>query len=196
MNNLLKAILLCPLLSAAGFAAEDAADHPAADGTWSLESGLLWQVGDNTPISYRLVPTQLSWRSPGVLRRDFSDGSMLVIRHRLTLLGAWVQHGPESYYIAWSASPSIEWWNSARTWSVYGGAGGGFGLTDSRGVEGGQGQDFTFNWFARGGVERRIAPSASLNVGVMFMHMSNRGQTDPNPGIDALGFVIGYARAF
>src|SRR5688572_25780134 len=29
----------------------------------SLETGLLWQVGNNTPLSYRLVPVQLSWRS-------------------------------------------------------------------------------------------------------------------------------------
>lgn len=161
-----------------------------------LESGILWQVGKNTSLSYRLIPTQISWRSSEVIGYGFENGSRLLVRHRFGLLGGWIQQGPEAYYLAVNASPSIEWWNAAGTWSVFTGAGGGLGLTDSRGVEGGQGQDFTFHWFARGGVEHNISSHSSISAGILFLHMSNLGMTDPNPGIDALGFTLGYTRHF
>jgi lipid A 3-O-deacylase len=174
-----------------------AADAPPwASHAFTVETGLLWQAGHNTPLAYRLIPTQFSWRSRRNFGRTFADGSQLLVRHRLTLLATAVQQGPESHYIAFTGSPSIEWWNRAGTWCLFGGAGGGFGWLDSQGVPGGQGQDFTFNWFARTGIERVWSAHGSWNAGVMFQHMSNRGQTDPNPGIDAVGFTIGYAWSF
>lgn len=162
----------------------------------TLETGLLWQVGQNTPLSYRLVPTQLSWRSPRAFGRTLSDGSQLLVRHRLTLLGTWFQQGPETHYVAFTGSPSIEWWNKAGTWCLFGGAGGGFGWLDSQGARGAQGQDFTLNWFMRAGIERATSARGSWNAGLMFQHMSNGGQTNPNPGIDAVGFTLGYAWSF
>jgi long-subunit fatty acid transport protein len=79
---------------------------------------------------------------------------------------------------------------------VYAGAGGGFGLIDSQGVEGGQGQDFTLNWFGHLGLQRVINDSLTLRVGTMFQHMSNGGATSPNPGIDAVGFTVGASWKF
>jgi hypothetical protein len=122
---------------------------------------------------------------------ELGDGSRLVVRHRLTVLGAVVQGGPESHYIAFSGSPSLEWWNHAGTCTLFTGAGGGFGGIDSRGIKGGQGQDFTLNWFARGGIECTATRNFRLSAAVMFQHLSNGGQTKPNPGIDALGFMLG-----
>lgn len=153
-----------------------------------IETGILWQVGDNTPLSYRLVPAQVSWRSSEILGYGFRNRSRLVVRNRAGLLATWVQQGPESYYFAANVSPSVEWWSPSGTGSVFAGAGGGVGLTDSRGVEGGQGQDLTFHWFARAGVERLVSPSTSISAGIKFLHLSNLGLTDPNPGIDALGY--------
>ncbi|MBA4136178.1 MAG: acyloxyacyl hydrolase [Opitutus sp.] len=162
----------------------------------SVETGLLWQVGSNTPLSYRLVPTQLSWRSRAFFAWELASGGHLLVRHRLGLLATWVQQGPESHYLALHGSPSIELWNRTGTWALVGGAGGGFGLIDSRGVAGGQGQDFTLHWFGRVGVEHATTQGLRFSAGVMFQHMSNGGQTNPNPGIDALGFTLGLSRAF
>lgn len=189
----LAATLLLGLPCLTSNAATESA--PWAESALSLESGLLWQVRNSTPLSYRLVPTQLSWRSPEVFGRPLSHGR-LTLRNRFTLLGTWVQQGPESHYLALTASPSVEWWNRRGTWCTFGGAGGGFGWLDSQGVRGGQGQDFTFNWFARGGIEYIRGPGIRWSVGVMFQHMSNGGQTNPNPGIDALGVTLGWAWAF
>ncbi len=189
-------LALCGALLIGGTTAGSARElRPWEDRAVSLETGLLWQVGVSTPLSYRLVPTQLSWRSREAFGCDLGAGH-LAFRHRLTLLATWVQQGPESRYLAIAASPSVEWWHKSGRWALYGGAGGGLGGLDSQDVPGGQGQDFTFNWFGRGGVEYRRAKFISWTAGFMFQHMSNGGQTKPNPGIDALGFTLGWARSF
>jgi lipid A 3-O-deacylase len=161
----------------------------------SVETGLLWQWGHDTQLSYRLIPTQFSWRSRESFGWQFLSGH-LTVRDRITLLGTWIQQGPESHYVALDASPSIEWWNKRGNWCVYGGSGGGFGWLNSQGVRGSQGQDFTFNWFARGGIEHIGARGIRWSAGVMFQHMSNGGQTSPNPGINALGATVGWAWSF
>jgi len=192
-----RLLLLFPiLLFNARSAAAEAPASPWESSAITLESGLLWEVGHNTPLAYRLVPTQLSWRSPRAFGRTFTDGSRLLVRHRLTLLGTWVQQGPESHYIAVTGSPSVEWWGKEGKWCLFGGSGGGFGWLDSQGVKGAQGQDFTLNWFARAGIEHVTPGRGCLSAGVMFQHMSNGGQTNPNPGIDAVGFTVGYAWSF
>lgn len=169
------------------------AKMPWESAAFTLETGVLWEVGTGTPIPYRLVPVQLSWRSARAFGWDLKDGAHLLVRHRLTFITDWVQHGPESLYVAVSGSPSIEWWNPAGTWALTGGAGGGLGLIDSRAVKGAQGQDFTFNWFMRGGIEHVVTENVNFNAGIMYQHMSNGGQTEPNPGIDALGFLVGFS---
>src|SRR4051794_27338827 len=73
---------------------------PWETAAFNVETGLLWEAGHNTPLSYRLVPTQFSWRSHAMFGRVFEDGSRLVVRHRFTLLTTWIQQGPESHYIA------------------------------------------------------------------------------------------------
>ena len=132
----------------------------------------------------------------GVFRPQSPDGSRIVLRHRITLVGTWIEHGPESRYIGVAGSPSLEWWNKSGTTSLYTGSGGGAGLIDSQHVKGAQGQDLTFNWFIRGGLEHITPHGTHLTAGIMYQHMSNGGQTVPNPGIDALGFTLGWARKF
>ena len=169
-----------------------AADRPWDSSALNVETGALWEIGSGTPSAYRLIPTQLSWRSKEFFGHEFSDGSRLVLRHRLTLLADYVQHGPESLYVGFSGSPSLELWDKTGRWSLFTGSGGGFGVIDSRGVKGGMGQDLTLNWFIRGGIEHITANHARFSAGVMYQHMSNGGMTKPNPGIDALGFMVGY----
>ena len=194
MHPLIKTTLLGAVLAATALAADDgAAASPWKSSALNLESGLLWEVGTGTPFPYRLLHTQLSWRSAEFLGWELKDGSRIVVRHRLTLLGDVVQGGPESHYVAFSGSPSLEWWDKSGTWSLFTGSGGGFGAIDSRGIKGGMGQDLTLNWFIRGGIEHITAKNFRLSAGIMYQHMSNGGMTKPNPGIDALGFMIGCA---
>lgn len=193
MPRSFRIALLVSLLGAVAHAGEPVPARPWETGALNLETGILWEIGTGTPIPYRLVPTQFSWRSARAFGWDFADGSSLVFRHRLTLIGTWVQQGPESHYVGVSGSPSIEWWDKSGRWSLFTGSGGGFGFVNSQGVKGGMGQDFTFNWFIRGGIEHVVSKNRSVSAGIMYQHMSNGGQTKPNPGIDALGFTVGYS---
>src|SRR5687768_11529070 len=46
--------------------------RPWEDQAITVESGMLWNVGNSTPLSYRLVPTQLSWRSREIISRQYT----------------------------------------------------------------------------------------------------------------------------
>jgi len=151
MRPIFAIILLGSVLKSVTFAAEPVPPLPWDASAISVESGMLWEIGTGTPIAYRLVPTQLAWRSKEFWEYALPYGSRIVMRHRLALIGTWIEHGPESHYLGFSGSPSLEWWNRDGTWSLFTGSGGGFGFIDSQGVKGGQGQDFTLNWFIREG---------------------------------------------
>jgi hypothetical protein len=196
MNLFLTRALLSSALGLATFAAEPASLPAWASSTLTAESGVLWEIGSGTPFPYRLLHAQFSYRSREFLGWTLGDGSHLAVRHRLTLQTDLMQQGPESHYVSFSGSPSLEWWDKSATWSLYTGSGGGLGVTDSQGIKGGLGQDLTLNWFIRGGLEHVTARHARFNAGIMYQHMSNGGMTTPNPGIDALGFLLGYGWAF
>jgi hypothetical protein len=194
---LFSAALLSPVLALAGTAAPDAGTHPADRAEWAIETGYLWEAGNNTPIDYEIAPTQLVYRSRAIL--DWfagQDGSRLVVRNRFALLAESIVEGPEDYYFGLSAAPSIEYWFPNRQTSIYFSIGGGVGFVNSTDVPGGQGQDFTLNWFSQLGLRQEIARDLSLLGGVYFLHHSNGGQTTPNPGIDALGFTTGLGWQF
>lgn len=73
----------------------------------------------------------------------------------------------------------------------------GLGWLNSRsGIPGGQGQDFTFNILTAVGVSYRIDNHWSLNVGALYEHLSNGGQTDPNPSLNLLGPQVGLNYSF
>jgi len=190
----------CDALVAAGCSIQDISQLHATPSwkkhVFDVESGVIWNVGNNTPISYRIVPTQISWRSPAFYEKDFTNLSKVVIRHQVSLIGSWIENGPEDYYWGISAAPSIEWWSPQDKWSVYLSVGGGAGVTNSTDVVGGLGQDFTLNWFAKSGLRYQITQEMGVYGGAFFQHMSNGGATDPNPGVDALGFTMGVSFSF
>lgn len=172
-------------------------DHPAEAWELTLESGYLWNIGNNTAIDYEIAPTQFTLRSPVVLNwYEDENGARLVVRSRASLLLESIAEGPEDYYIGINGAPSIEYWFPNEKTSLFFSIGGGVGWTNSTREPEGQGQDFTLNWFSQFGIRQEIAPNLSVLGGAYFIHHSNGGQTSPNPGIDALGFTIGLGWQF
>lgn len=172
---------------------------------WGVEAGYLWQIGSNTSIDYELATTVFSVRSPvAITMLEQKNGNALVVRNRVSLIADYVVEGPEDYIITINGSPSIEYWFADDTLAFYFSPGGGVGFSNSKGVskesgagiEGGQGQDFLLNWFVQSGIRYQMNDTSALTVGAMFQHVSNGGQTDVNPGIDALGFTVGFIKTF
>ena len=174
-----------------------AAADPRDRWEWTLESGWLTQVGSNTDADYEIVPALLTLRSPVVWQWwSGAEGNSLIVRSRYSVLFESIIQGPEDYHIGFNAAPSIEYWSPSGIHSVYFSIGGGAGWINSAGGTDGQRQDLTFNWFMHLGLRRMLDPATSLHVGGYFIHHSNLGMTDPNPGIDTLGIVIGISRTF
>lgn len=162
-----------------------------------VESGYQWKILNNSPLNYEIVPTQFSIRNKAKWGHKFSDGSNLVFRDRFTLLASYLASGPETGYLGISIGPVLEWHPAHDKWSTYFSAGGGAGITDSSGGEtGGLGQDFTLNWYASLGFRYHLQHDCHIFAGLYFIHHSNGGMTDPNPGIDNLGFTIGISKRF
>lgn len=185
------------IFSLLGLLIASASAHEADTWEWTLESGYLWNVGHNTAIDYEIVPTQLTLRSPVAWTWWEDDaGAKLVIRHRFSALFESITKGPEDYYLGLAAAPSVEYWFPSQKTSAFFSIGGGLGVTNSSGGEEGMGQDLTFNWFTQLGLRQKITEDISLLGGLYFLHHSNLGLTDPNPGIDALGFTLGCGWKF
>lgn len=181
------------MMVSASAAVEDAADT----WEWTLESGYLWQVGHNTDADYEIIPTQLTLRSPVVWTWwEDETGAQIVVRNRFSALAETYTVGPEDYYLGMTAAPSVEYWFPSGKTSAFFSIGGGAGWTNSSGGTDGQGQDLSFNWFTQLGIRQEITEEFSVLAGVYFTHHSNLGMTDPNPGIDALGFTLGCSWRF
>jgi hypothetical protein len=167
---------------------------------FSFESGALWRIGGNgSQLDYVILPQVLTFKSPTAFRLGEVGRGDLVFRHRLSLLlEPIVSGGAEDYYFGASGSGSLEWWNKPRTFSLFFAAGGGIGWMNSQGyeVDDAQGQDFNFNWFLYAGARCMCWERVSLSLGLMYQHISNTGLDDVNPGIDALGPMLGVTWHF
>ena len=171
--------------------------HPSDAWEFTLESGYLRNVGDNTAIDYEIVPTQLTLRTPVVVTFwEDARGAKLVVRSRFSALLESIVSGPEDYYVGVAGAPSLEYWFPDANTSIYFSVGGGLGLTNSSGGTDGLGQDLTFNWFSQLGIRHQLTENLSILGGPYFIHHSNLGLTDPNPGIDALGITLGCSWRF
>jgi opacity protein-like surface antigen len=73
----------------------------------------------------------------------------------------------------------------------------GLGWIDSHPeIPGGQGQDFTFNILTAAGISYLINDHWKVNAGILYQHLSNGGQTDPNPSLNLLGPQVGLNYSF
>jgi opacity protein-like surface antigen len=73
----------------------------------------------------------------------------------------------------------------------------GLGWIDSHpNVSGGQGQDFTFNILTAAGLSYQLTENWKISAGILYQHLSNGGQTDPNPSLNLFGPQIGVSYSF
>ena len=183
---------LSSLLALALAAAGAQAQHPADRWEFAVESGYLKKIKNNSPFDYRIIPTQVAWRTPALF--DIwrgESGARLAVRNRMAIVAETIRRGPEDYYLAFAGSPTFELWSADQKSALFYEIGGGIGMVNSKGVPGGQGQDLTFNWFTQLGARRQLSNRMAVTGAAYFTHHSNRGMTNPNPGIDVIGVNFG-----
>ena len=167
---------------------------------WPVEvmSGVLWKVGGGaTPLSYTLTPQIISVLCPSIRQWPVAGGTV-VYSTRLSLLLEPIIAGPETYFVGTAAAGYLDWRDPSGKFVVFFAGGGGFGWMDSKGyeVKGAQGQDFNLNWLLNLGLRVRTRHRWQWTASAYFQHISNRGMDKVNPGLNALGPMLGLSRKF
>jgi hypothetical protein len=105
--------------------------------------------------------------------------------------------GPENRYFGISAGFVMCSLGRAGgcTLTPPGGVGAGF-IDSTDEFRQGQGQDFTFNILTQAGVDYLVNDHWKINIGALYQHLSNAGQTDPNPSLNLIGPQVGVTYSF
>ncbi len=163
---------------------------------FSAESAYLGSIAGN-PNSYEIgaefLTARLRW---GVNSNDesFFRGYNQIYG---SIVGEGFFRGIENRYFGISTGLRHVFVRPGWRLQFYTSAGVGLGFIDSTDpVFQGQGQDFTFNILSAGGLEYRVNDHFKIEAGILYQHLSNAGQTDPNPSLNLLGPQIGATFSF
>jgi len=173
---------------------EDDRDMPSF--TISAESAYLMGIIGN-PNSYEVGAQFVTarWRlganhNPDSFWHGFNQVYFLI-------MGEPIFRGPENYYYGISTGLRYNFVRPGGRLVPYISGGVGLGYIDSHSsLHGGQGQDFTFNILSAVGLSYKFNDRLSGEIGMLYQHLSNAGQTDPNPSLNLLGPQIGLTYAW
>ncbi|CAN5671755.1 hypothetical protein BH20VER1_BH20VER1_06410 [soil metagenome] len=108
-----------------------------------------------------------------------------------------ILRGPENLYWGVSAGFRYNFVQPGSRFVPYVSGGVGLGWIDSQpDVRGAQGQDFTFNILSAVGVSYRASDRVQITGGAVYEHLSNGGQTSPNPSLNLFGPQVGVTWQF
>jgi opacity protein-like surface antigen len=105
--------------------------------------------------------------------------------------------GIENYYFGFNLGFRYNFVPRGSRFAPYisGGVGGGW-IDSHANIPGAQGQDFTFNILSAAGISYMLNDQWKLEVGALYQHLSNGGQTDPNPSLNLFGPQVGITYSF
>jgi hypothetical protein len=161
----------------------------------SLESGYLFGF-INSLHSYEIGAEFLTGRVRwGVMDRD--DWLRGYNQFYLSAIAEPIFRGIEDHYFGLNFGLRYNFVQPGSRFIPYVSFGLGLGWIDSHPeVLGAQGQAFTFNIVSAAGVAYQISDHWKANVGVLYQHLSNGGQTDPNPSLNLIGPQVGLTYSF
>ena len=134
------------------------------------------------------------WRFGPVYREGFFRGY-----NQFYILGMAepIIRGPENLYYGISVGLRYNFIQPGSRFTPYLSGGVGLGWIDSHAnINGAQGQDFTFNCLGALGVSYKINEKWKASAGLVYQHLSNGGQTDPNPSLNLLGPQLGLTYSY
>jgi opacity protein-like surface antigen len=190
----LLAVTICaPLARAAGdhvsthFTPDDA-DAPS----FEMATETAYMLGIiNNPNSYEIATQFITarWRFGPVYREGFFRGYN---QFYFSAVAEPIVRGPENFYYGISIGLRYNFLLRGSRFIPYVSGGVGLGWIDSHAnVNGAQGQDFTFNVVSAAGVSYRLNDHWKASLGFVFQHLSNGGQTEPNPSLNLFGPQFG-----
>jgi hypothetical protein len=162
---------------------------------FALESGYLFGA-INPPADYQILTEFLTAR----IRWGAIRGDNLLRGYNQFYFSAMAEpivEGIENHYFGFNLGMR---YNFVRPGSrlvpyISGGVGGGW-IDSHPEIPVGQGQDFTFNILSAAGLSYSINDHWKVNVGALYQHLSNGGQTDPNPSLNLFGPQVGVNYSF
>jgi lipid A 3-O-deacylase len=161
----------------------------------AVESGYIFGVF-NPPQTYQIgtefVTARIRW---GVMDRD--DWLRGYNQFYVSAIAEPIFRGIETHYFGINFGGRYNFVQPGRRLNPYFSGGLGLGWIDSHAnILGGQGQDFTFNILTAAGVSYKANDHWKVDIGVLYQHFSNGGQTDPNPSVNLVGPQIGATYSF
>ena len=161
----------------------------------ALESGYLFGF-INPPRSYQIgaefLTARVRW---GVVRSDIWLRGYN--QFYVSAIAEPIFEGIENHYFGFNLGMRYNFVRPGSRFVPYISGGVGAGWIDSHPeIPGGQGQDFTFNILSAAGISYSVNDHWKVNVGALYQHLSNGGQTDPNPSLNLLGPQVGVTYSF
>jgi hypothetical protein len=161
---------------------------------FALESGYLFGA-INPPANYQILTESLTARIRwGVIRDGWLRGYN---QFYFSALAEPILQGIENHYFGFNLGMRYNFVRPGSRLVPYfsGGVGGGW-IDSHPEIPGGQGQDFTFNILSAVGISYSVNDHWKINVGALYQHLSNGGQTDPNPSLNLFGPQVGVNYSF
>jgi lipid A 3-O-deacylase len=161
----------------------------------AVESGYLFGA-INPPASYEIgtefLTARVRW---GVMQHDtWLRGYN---QFYVSAIAEPIFRGIENHYFGLNLGMRYNFVRPGCRFVPYISGGLGLGWIDSHPeVPGGQGQNFTFNILSAAGISYLVDDHWKINVGALYQHLSNGGQTDPNPSLNLFGPQVGASYSF
>jgi len=161
---------------------------------FAIESGYLFGA-INPPASYEIgaefLTARIRW---GVVHDTWLRGYN---QFYVSALAEPIFRGIENHYFGFNLGMRYNFVQPGSRLVPYISGGVGAGWIDSHPeIPGAQGQDFTFNILSAAGISYIVNDHWKLDVGALYQHLSNGGQTDPNPSLNLFGPQVGVTYSF
>jgi len=161
---------------------------------FAIESGFLFGA-INPPASYEIgaefLTARIRW---GIVHDTWLRGYN---QFYVSAMAEPIFRGIENHYFGFNLGMRYNFVRPGSRFVPYFSGGVGAGWIDSHAeIPGGQGQDFTFNILSAAGISYSVNDHWKINVGALYQHLSNGGQTDPNPSLNLFGPRVGVNYSF
>jgi len=161
---------------------------------FAIESGFLFGA-INPPTSYEIgaefLTARIRW---GVVHDTWLRGYN---QFYVSAMAEPIFRGIENHYFGFNLGMRYNFVRPGSRFVPYFSGGVGAGWIDSHpDIPGGPGQDFTFNILSAAGISYSVNDHWKINVGALYQHLSNGGQTDPNPSLNLFGPQVGVTCSF